>query len=70
VGSKDRLDFTVIGLAVNEAFRLEAMTKALGTPILVSASFAELAKNDGLRSLGFHALRGVRDAKEVFTLSA
>jgi adenylate cyclase len=69
VGSKDRLDFTVIGLAVNEAFRLEAMTKALGTPILVSSSFAELANNDGLRSLGFHALRGVRDAKEVFTLS-
>lgn len=70
IGSRDRLDFTVIGLAVNEAFRLEAMTKVLGTPILTSATFADLANGAGLRSLGFHALRGVRDAKEIFTLQS
>ena len=40
--SRDRLDFTVIGPAVNEAFRLEALTKQLSRTILVSEPFAAL----------------------------
>jgi adenylate cyclase len=66
VGSRARLDFTLIGPAVNEAFRIEAMTKVLGKPILLSAPFAALM-GDEVVSLGFHALKGVREPKEIFT---
>lgn len=69
VGSATRLDFTVIGAAVNEATRVEALTKTLGYPILTTAAFAELSCDIGLTSLGSHALRGVREPKEIFTLS-
>jgi adenylate cyclase len=69
VGSRARLDFTLIGPAVNEAFRIEAMTKLLGRPILVSAAYAELAGTANVVSLGFHALRGVREPKELFALA-
>ncbi len=39
VGTDERLDFTVIGRAVNEAARLQGLTKQLGHPVLASASF-------------------------------
>lgn len=68
VGSRDRLDFTVIGPAVNEAFRLEAMTKQLSRTILVSEPFAALIAKEEVEPLGPHALKGVREAKEIFAL--
>ena len=40
VGAIDRLDFTVIGPAVNEAARIETLCQPLGRPVLVSAEFA------------------------------
>ncbi|MCC6918180.1 MAG: adenylate/guanylate cyclase domain-containing protein [Alphaproteobacteria bacterium] len=66
VGSRARLDFTLIGPAVNEAFRIEALTKEIGKPILLSAPFAALVRDD-VTSLGFHTLKGVREPKEIFT---
>lgn len=66
VGSRERLDFTVIGPAVNQAVRLEALTKIVGRSILVSEEFARLPHGQETRSLGLHALRGVRDPKEIF----
>jgi adenylate cyclase len=69
VGAVDRLDFTVIGPSVNEVARIEALCQSLGRSILVSPEFA--AALDGgcrLDSLGLHALRGVREAKEIFAL--
>lgn len=67
IGTEDRLDFTVIGPAVNRAARLESLTKQLGVPILASAEF-NAASTVPLKSLGKHALRGVPEPVEVFTL--
>ncbi|MCE9521041.1 MAG: adenylate/guanylate cyclase domain-containing protein [Alphaproteobacteria bacterium] len=69
IGSKDRLDFTVIGPAVNEVTRVEPLTKVLGHSLLMSADFAKLPSGLSLRSLGFHVLRGVRSPREIFTTS-
>lgn len=67
VGSSTRLDFTVIGPAVNEATRVEALTKTLGFPVLATSAFAKLDCANGFVSLGDHALRGVRERQEIFT---
>ncbi len=66
VGSQDRLDFTVIGSAVNEVVRVEALTKTLGFPVLTTATFASLECTVKLESVGFHHLRGVSEPKELF----
>src|SRR5215472_2022634 len=70
IGTADRLDFTVIGPAVNEAARLQGLCKVLGRPILISNSFAQAAEGvrEPLLSVGRHPLRGVREAHEVFTI--
>jgi adenylate cyclase len=70
VGSRDRLDFTVIGPAVNELSRIQAMSRSLDQPILVSARFATACgdQRDRLVSLGRYALRGVGRPQELFTL--
>jgi adenylate cyclase len=67
IGTEDRLDFTVIGPAVNRAARLESLTKELGVPILASAEFNDVSTIP-LKSLGRHMLRGVPQPVEVFTL--
>jgi adenylate cyclase len=69
IGSRDRLDFTVIGPAVNEASRIEPLTKTLGQSILMTEAFARLHRDPAIRSLGFHALRGVREPREIFALA-
>ena len=71
VGTDTRLDFTVIGPAVNEAARIEALCKELGQPLLISEAFADAASASRahLVSLGQHRLRGVRDETELFGLA-
>lgn len=69
IGTEDRLDFTVIGPAVNRCVRLETLSKTLGVPIVTSAEFNANCPRS-LRSLGFQDLRGVADKQEVFTISA
>ena len=70
VGATDRLDFTVIGPAVNEVARIEALCEPLDRPVLVSAEFVAgiMGADNRLESLGRHALRGIREPKEIFAL--
>jgi adenylate cyclase len=69
VGAVDRLDFTVIGPAVNEVARIETLCEPLDRKVLVSAALATAIRDrTRLEPLGAHALRGVREAKEIFAL--
>jgi len=69
VGAVDRLDFTVIGPAVNEVARIETLCEPLGRKVLVSAALAAaISDKTRLEPLGAHVLRGVREAKEIFAL--
>ena len=67
IGVPQRLEFTVIGAAANEAARVEAMTKDLKQPVLTSAAFAA-AYQGKLVSLGKHSLKGLEGEHELFTL--
>jgi adenylate cyclase len=70
VGAVDRLDFTVIGPAVNEVARIEALCEPLGRSVLASAEFVAAAGEAGrLQSLGRYNLRGVKETKEIFGLT-
>jgi len=71
IGSVDRLDFTVVGPAVNEASRIASMCRSVDRPVLVSGVFAaSLPPEDRqtLVSVGRYALRGVGRAEELFTI--
>lgn len=70
IGSRSRLDFTVIGPAVNAAARLENLTKTVRRPVLLSKAFADMANDpSAFESLGAFALRGFGEAMEVFGLA-
>lgn len=71
IGSTDRLDFTVVGPAVNEVSRIASLCRSVDRPLLVSSDFAAAtpsAERTNLVSVGRYALRGVKRAQELFTL--
>jgi adenylate cyclase len=70
IGSDDRLDFTVIGPAVNEVTRINGMCRSLEQDLVLSSAFAEAAGPARARlcGLGRYALRGVARPQELFTV--
>ena len=66
VGVPQRLDFTVIGTAANEAARIESMTKELNHVLLASAAFAAQVPGK-LVPAGRHRLKGLEGEYELFT---
>ncbi|MEC9347287.1 MAG: adenylate/guanylate cyclase domain-containing protein [Pseudomonadota bacterium] len=64
IGAPGRLDFTVIGPAVNRAARLEGLASRLGRPLVVSADFNALA--GPFESLGSFELKGIDGLVEAF----
>jgi adenylate cyclase len=71
IGSPDRLDFTVVGPAVNEAARIAAMCRSVERDVLLSSAFVGAVHGEErarLVSVGRYALRGVARAQELFTL--
>ncbi|MGI9380023.1 MAG: adenylate/guanylate cyclase domain-containing protein [Methyloligellaceae bacterium] len=70
VGALDRLDFTAIGPAVNEAARIEQLCDALDCNLLLSDRFTQLlGECPDIKSLGVHAFRGLRRSYELYTVS-
>jgi adenylate cyclase len=71
IGSVDRLDFTVVGPAVNETSRIASMCRSVDRPVLISSAFASALpekERSHLVSVGRFALRGVGRAQDLFTL--
>ena len=71
IGATGRLDFTVIGPAVNEAARMESLCGQLDHPVLVSQAVADAAPDwaNRLTPLGPHALRGFDTPRQLFALT-
>ncbi len=69
IGTAKRLDFTVIGSAINEVSRIESLSKTLDRQILISSAFGESVP-DPMISLGHQTLRGVTGECEIFGLQA
>ena len=70
IGGRRRLDFTVIGAAVNEVCRVESLCKVVGVPLLMTARFARDVGRSDLVPAGRHALKGVTAELEIFRLPA
>ncbi len=67
IGGQERLDFTVIGPAVNQTSRIEALCKTLSRNLLVSSAIAETSGKE-LESVGLQVLRGMREPQEIFAV--
>jgi adenylate cyclase len=71
IGSEDRLDFTVVGPAVNEVSRIASMCRSVDRELLASADFCsglDVAGQGYLVSTGRFALRGIGHAQDLYTL--
>ena len=67
VGVPERLQFTLVGSAVNEVVRVQDLTKKLGHPVLATASFVEATTAGIWHPLGEHVLRGIEAPMPILT---
>ncbi len=65
VGIPDRVDFTVIGQAANEAARIEQLTKQLGRRVLVSQTVASFISCP-TEEMGAYELEGTGVSLQLF----
>jgi adenylate cyclase len=73
IGSQDRLDFTVVGPAVNEVSRIVALCRSVERNVLASSAFVSAALDSDrptLVSIGRYALKGAQRPQELFTLDS
>lgn len=68
IGTEDRLDFTVIGPAVNYAARLEKVAALTGRPVVLSQAVADLLPAATVEPLGRHTLKDIEQPQMVFGL--
>jgi len=66
IGSGRRLDFTVIGPAVNLTSRLQGLCAPLSSQLLMSQHVAGLLGRPDVRPLGAHRVRGFTEPIEIF----
>jgi adenylate cyclase len=66
IGSGRRLDFTVIGPAVNLTSRLQGLCAPLSCQLLMSQHFADLLGRPDVRPLGAHLVKGFTEPIELF----
>ncbi len=69
IGSPDRLDFTVLGSAVNVASRVQDLCKTVGETVLATESVASCCP-ESFCSKGSHSVRGVAEPIMVFALNS
>jgi class 3 adenylate cyclase len=69
IGGQGRLDFTVIGPALNPVSRTEGLCKSLGQPLLATAALARHFGGE-LAPVGAHPIRGLAEPVELFALPA
>lgn len=68
IGASSRLDFTVIGPAVNLAARLEKLCATIGRPVVLSAALAGLLPEGDAVKLGDYTLKDIADPQPVYGL--